>query len=208
MEDFLYAKSLLNSAEDCFELKIPAYNNDIAIDFCKTMQNNFFTYHKGDNKNRFALPIVNVTGKIDDSSFIIVKDDLHEMLFTTPTPYYYQSGLDKILDNFREDVGRTHIINVKQGGYFSPHRDGPNFLFPTEETFRLLVCIQHCGQNKMHFVLNNKILSLHDAKIFYINTIQVHSLVSFNNDCFFLLANIRITKKSVFMLHKLTALNV
>ena len=208
MDKFLLFRSYLTSIDDCLELKTPNLNLVRTREYCHSTKDKFFKYHRNDvqDNRRFALPITNETGEHDDSSFIGLRGSgLHEMSFTKKTQHYYASGLDKYLDIFGEDLGRTHIINTKSGGIFAPHRDGPLIDYPLEETFRLLLCIDHCDKHEMHFTLeNSKVLPLHTGKAYFINTMKLHSQVSFHDNCFFLVANIRISENSISLLDSLT----
>lgn len=193
--------------EDCFQLK-PVCNMQQVKQYCHDMKDWFMPYHKDSkyDQRRTALAITNATGDDDDSSFIPLKNTtLTEMDFTKPTIHYKASGLAPLLDRFGEDVGRTHIINAKQGGYFKTHRDGPRMCNPIEECFRLIMTIDHCETYEMHFILeNSKVLPLSTGKLYYVNTTKTHSQVSFAEDCFFMVANIRISPQSIQTLHELS----
>lgn len=209
-KSFFLLRSYLSNIEDCIELKSQEIDYEKIKSYCLSYQKEFLQYHRNEKvkKNRYALPLVNATGLHDDTSFDIVASSKgkHEMQYTKKTTHYYDSGLNTVLDIFGEDVGRSHIINIRKGGYFSPHRDGPSFDYPFEETFRLIYCILDCESYKLHFALeNSKILQLSSAKFYFINTMKIHSAYSFSDNCFFLISNIRISQNSIKLLNILTA---
>jgi hypothetical protein len=207
MQNFLLYRSYLMGVEDCFQIK-PAIDIVQVRDYCHRYKEWFMPYHKNSkyDQRRKALAITNATGEDDDSSFIPLKNTtLTEMDFTAQTIHYRASGLAPLLDKFGSDLGRTHLINTLQGGYFKPHRDGARMCDPSQECFRLLLCIDHCDQHEMHFVLeNSKVLPLSTNRLYYINTTKTHSQISFHDDCFFMIANIRISENSIRTLHELS----
>lgn len=209
IEEFLLYRSYIFSAEDFVELKVPEFNITKTREYCYRNKPHFFPYHKNAkfDQRRTALPILNLDGEPNDDSFFAVgKSGYSEMSFSQRTLHYTAAGLDKLLDRFGKNLGRTHIINAKMGGFFKVHRDGPNFNFPTEETVRLLLCIDHCQPYEMHFILeNSKVLPLQTGKFYYINTFKQHSQISFHDDCFFLIASVRICKDTIKILDHLSA---
>ena len=61
---------------------------------------------------------------------------LNEEDFTMPTAVYDSvPDLKSLVDVFRPDIGRVHLLRIDKGGFFPPHRDFPG-LGP--EYFRLL----------------------------------------------------------------------
>ena len=208
MNKFLIARSYLTSVEDCFELKTD-FNPTRLREYCYANRYRFMTYHKDSeyDQRREALPLTNLDGTHTDASFISIRGTgLTEMSFTEKTEHYHKSGVGELLDRFGEDLGRTHIINTRRGGFFKPHRDGPIMSQPEKETFRLVYCIDHCNTYEMHFTLENeKVLPLRTGGLYYINTMKTHTQVSFHEDCFFVIANIQISDKSLHILDELSA---
>lgn len=197
MNEQLIIRTLISRLEDCIEFTAP-FNLKKIQSYCYDNRDLFLRYHRDDkhDQRRTALPLVNKTGEPDDSSFInLTGTGYDESNFTAKTKYYYESGLNEVLDLFGNSLRRTHIINCKQGGYFRPHRDGPVSLnTAAEETVRFLICIDNCDNKHFHFVLENKVLPLRTGKIFYINTLKKHSAFSFNEDCFFVIINAALNK--------------
>jgi hypothetical protein len=169
--------------------------------YCFDNSSVFMRYHKDDkvDQKRTALPITNATGQHDDSSFIVLKElDQHEFSFTKKTQHYYDSGLGSLLDKFGSSLGRTHIVNLQAGGYFRPHRDGPmEWHSPELEGCRLLYCINNCDYNNFHLILGNSVLPLKDGDIYLINAMIKHSAVSFSDECFFLMMNVKYDRQTM-----------
>ena len=201
MNDFLLYRSYIQSLGDFFELNCDI-NHDFIKEYCYHSQNNLVDYYLPRTK---GIALTNLTGEHDASGFIpLSKNNYNEMDFTSQTQAYRESGMCDLLDKFNNDLGRSHILNTQQGGGFYPHRDGPKLSAPKEETFRLIYCIDACDENNMHFGFENRIiLPMVNGKLYYVNTVKKHSQISFNDNCFFTVINIAITKESYIALRRL-----
>lgn len=207
VNEFLLYRSYLTSLEDCVEFYLPpSVNMESIYRYCHDNRNIFMPYHKDQEyQNRTALPIVNLNGEHNDDSFInLTNTSLTEISFNKKTQHYYDSGLDKILDIFGDSLCRTHIINLKKGGYFRPHRDGPTSINnPRAETARVIICIDGCNNDNFKFLLDDKVLSLKNNMMYYINTFKRHCAFSFTEDCFFVLCNVVISQEFLLGIRRL-----
>lgn len=207
-QKILLYRSYINSIEDFVQLKVD-FDVSKTRDYCHKYRNLFFEYHKNStyDQRRTALAITNQTGEDDDSSFVSLRGtNLNEMSFTKKTKHYYDSGLSPLLDMFGDALGRTHILHARMGGFFKPHRDGPKMESPSTECVRILLCIDKCNPYEMHFILgNSQVLPLQTGNCYYINTMKTHSQISFHDDCFFLIANVQITKEMIKLFDDISA---
>lgn len=177
-----------------FELmyNINLYGDKIAIgkkmndprEFIKWTEKNFeyVTYNsrKGTN-HRYGLSITSLDGGLSgvpdlDSIYehnFENNTNYTELDFNVPTPVYYYKSLSKLLDPIKNCVTRSHILKLKPGGFFPPHRDARgNYL----ETFRLLIPLQNCNPPRLNFVLEDKICNWENGRMYFLNTFKMHYL--------------------------------
>lgn len=88
---------------------------------------------------------------------------------------------------------RSHFINMSKGGIFPPHHDGL-------DAIRIAIPIWNTGTNDFKWGYENKILPMQEGKCYFMNTLKNHWVVSFVDDCLFLLLNIEPTSQACYWL--------
>lgn len=124
------------------------------------------------------------------------KTSYTESDFKTRTPIINTlPEIKEILDDWGEDLGRTHFLKLQSGGHFPPHRD--NGLALPSPYFRVLLPISGFGVDEMKWIQEDKILRFSEGRAYFVNTTKVHSLFSFVDDCIMLVMNVKSTEKSI-----------
>ncbi len=120
--------------------------------------------------------------------------DFHEMDFTKSTKYFDSlEDKDALNGIFEGHIGRSHILWLKSGGFFPPHRDS---FYNPPRVFRIIALVS--GSEKSYkFILDDKILRFEPGRLYFMNTCLAHSVFSFANDTRFLIMNIKISEFSV-----------
>lgn len=88
---------------------------------------------------------------------------------------------------------RSHFIKMSQGGIFPPHHDGL-------DAIRIAIPIWNCGTNDFKWGYEDKVLQMKEGHCYYMNTLKKHWVVSFTDDCLFLLLNIEPTPEACYWL--------
>lgn len=103
--------------------------------------------------------------------------------------------IQELLDDWGDDLGRTHFLNLHPGGYFPPHRD--NGMSLSISSFRILVPISGFSTHEMKWIQEDKVLNFSEGTAYFINTTKVHCLFSFVSHCMMLVLNVRTTDESI-----------
>lgn len=160
-------------------------------------------YNPRKENNRFGLSITSSDGTLNN----IDLDSLYEynnenntnyteLSFKEKTQVYYDSEeIQKIIKPFKNQLCRTHLINIKRNGSFPPHRDWRHI--DKQESFRILVPIKHCNPTDMYFMYEDKPLRFEHGRAYFINTNRNHSVFSFSDDALFMVMNIEINHTSI-----------
>jgi len=135
---------------------------------------------------RYGLSITSLKGGLDgidlDSITEYNKENnvkYDEMTFKTLTDVYYKSPeLQKVVDPFKEHLGRSHILYLPPGGYFPPHRDLPVFS-DQQKSMRILIPLKDCNPPGLYFIYDGQILNFEHGRAYFVNTNKTHSLVSY-----------------------------
>lgn len=141
------------------------------------------------NNNRLGLSITSIDGKINNGDLESLRcSELKESSFRTLTEVYYKSNeIRKLVDPFKEWIGRTHILNIRSGGYFPPHRDE---ISDEQHTFRILIPLKKFNPPNNYFIFNDKITHLNEGFAYFINTNVVHSNISYSDNTYMLIMNV------------------
>lgn len=139
--------------------------------------------------NRKGLSITSLNGELNGIDLESLNgSECDEGSFRALTDVYYSSPeLQKIIDPFKDHLGRTHFLNVRRGGYFPPHRDEVS---AKQKFMRVIVPIYHFNPPFMYFVYDNKILELREGQCYFINTNVEHNLFSYSNDSLMIVINL------------------
>jgi len=156
------------------------------------------------SNRRFGLSLTSLdggyTGIPDLDSLreynIINSTEYTESDFKTRTPLVDAiPGLTEILDDWGDELGRSHFLKLKAGGFFPPHRD--NGLSLPTPYFRILIPISGFGVNQMKWIQEDKILQFEVGRAYFVNTTKIHSVFSFVDDCVMIVLNVAATERSL-----------
>ena len=138
---------------------------------------------------RVGLSVTSLDGKINSGDLESLRDtEYKESSFRVLTDVYYKSKeVQKLIDPFKSWIGRSHILNIKKGGYFPPHRDE---LSEEQHTFRILIPLKAFNPPHHYFIHGDNITHLNEGRMYFINTNMVHSSMSFSNDTFMAVMNV------------------
>lgn len=164
-------------------------------------------YHYNSNKKeipRYGLSVTynsNLPHGVDlESLFEYNKSagtDLHDSDFNEFTSVYHNSHqLQYILEDFKEWIGRTHILKIPPGGYFPPHTD-PYVPSLGYDSMRMIVPITNCNPPNLYFSVDEVLRHWEHGRAYFINTNKMHHLFSYDNDTYMLVVNIKVTPESV-----------
>jgi hypothetical protein len=144
---------------------------------------------------RLGLSITSLDGEINSGDLETLRNsEYRESSFRELTKVYYESSeVRGIVDPFKEWIGRTHILNIKKGGYFPPHRDE---LSIEQHTFRVIVPLKTFNPPHNYFIYNDQVTHLNEGRAYFMNTNIVHSNMSFSNDTLMLVMNVRCCNES------------
>ena len=136
---------------------------------------------------RYGLSITSLKGELDGIDLDSIKEynkengtNYDELSFKEFTEVYHTSSeIQKIINPFKEHIGRSHLLMLAKGGYFPPHRDLPVY---TEEqnSLRVLVPLMGCNPPDLYFMYEDKPLQFEYGRAYFLNTNKTHSLFSMN----------------------------
>jgi hypothetical protein len=120
--------------------------------------------------------------------------DYNELSFRAPTPYWshFKSITSKI-QNLAPFLGRSHLLRLDQGGMFPPHRDSYR---EGDHSFRLIAFFE-CGPGSLHLCVGGQNVSFETKFLYFMNTRQIHSLVSFQHNAFVLVLNVELSSTTM-----------
>ena len=160
-------------------------------------------YNPRKDINRYGLSITSLDGQLNgidlDSLYeynIIHNTKYNESSFRTLTDVYYKSKeTQKLVEPFKPWLCRTHYLNFRKGGYFTPHRDWSRI--DKQPAFRILVPIRDCNPNMLYFIYDGKILNFNQGTPYFVNTNKEHTIFSFSDNAIMLVMNIECNKESL-----------
>lgn len=174
-------------------------------EFVNWTENNFKYVHYNPRKpiERYGLSITSLDGGTSgipdlDSLLQYNKENgtkYDESDFNIPTPVYNYPQLSKCLDPIKDYICRTHVIKMKPGGYFPPHRD---IMFNYFSSFRLIIPLRNMNPPNFNFMLDNRLLQWNHGRMYFINTAKTHYL--FNSgfeDSYMIIINVVLSEFSV-----------
>ena len=195
---------ILSNFGDVIELNYSKMDTN-AISTLITDHSNWCPYNiRKISNRRFGLSLTSLDGGYsgvpDLDSLreynIINSTEYTESDFKTRTPIVDSiPGLTEILDDWGDDLGRSHFLKLNAGGFFPPHRDN-GLMLPTPY-FRILIPISKFGVNHMKWIQEDKILQFELGRAYFVNTTKIHSVFSFVDDCVMIVLNIAATERSL-----------
>lgn len=158
-----------------------------------------FQYHQYNPRKdipRYGMSITSLHGELDgidlDSIIEYNKDnntEYHELSFKELTEVYYSSDeIQKVVDPFKQFLGRSHILYLPRGGYFPPHRDLPVYA-EEQNSLRILIPLQSCNPPDLYFMYENKPVYFEHGRAYFMNTNKQHCLFAMK-DSYMIVLNI------------------
>jgi len=151
------------------------------------------------NNPRYGLSITSLDGEMngeDLESLYEFGGKYGEMSFNTLTDVYYSSPeLRKLIDPFKDYLGRSHFLSIKTGGFFPPHRDDWNHT-EKQETMRIIVPLVDCNPPNFYYNFNGELMHLNLGYAYFMNTNLEHNVFSFSNDNLLMVLNIEARKET------------
>ena len=162
----------------------------------------FAQYNPRKDIKRYALSITSLRGEVNgidlDSLLEIWKETgkmYTESDFSTFTAVYNASlEIQNLIEPFKDHIARSHILNLKPGGYFPPHRDTTVIKEPDD--FRVIVPLKRCNPPDMYFMYEDKSLHFDHGRAYFLNTNKTHSVFS-HNDSYFIVFNVKNNEDSI-----------
>lgn len=186
---------------DCYETSHKMICPNQYVDWT---ENNFqyLRYNPRKPIERYGLSITSLDGKLTgipdlDSLYEYNKENktnYSERDFTTYTPVFNQE-LQEIFNPIKNYIFRSHILKLKPGGYFPPHRDfnGLNI-----DSFRLIVPLKNMNPPDFTFILNEKIQHWNYGSIYFVDTAKMHYLFNASfESCYMIVFNVDLNEKTV-----------
>lgn len=152
--------------------------------------------------NRWGLPLTSHTGDVMDNyhlnSFGYMQRyhdiEMKEENFTTPTEVYNTlTEISNIVEIFKPDIGRVHLLRIDQGGYFPPHRDFPGV---APEYFRLLAVFGKCKPENFVHTIDGKLFYPDPGFVYFCNFQLDHALASFSDGLYALILTVKINQRT------------
>lgn len=178
----------------------------------KEFEDNWCPYNakKDVINNRWGLPLTSHSGDILDNyhlnSFGYMQKyhniEMREDNFNTPTSAYHAlTELSPIIDKFRPNIGRVHLLRLDQGGFFPPHRD---FVDPAPEHVRLLAVFGKCRPENYVQLIDGKAIYPDPGFLYFINFQLDHSVFSFSDGLHSLILTVKLNKDTYNMIRNNT----
>lgn len=176
---------------------------DVPESYVKWTEENFDYVRYNPRKDilRYGLSITSLDGGMTgipdlDSLLEYNKENntsYNERDFKVLTPVY--KPLKQVLDPIVDSIFRSHVIKIKPGGYFPPHRDfyGMNF-----DSFRLIIPLAACNPPTFSFVVDDKLQYWEYGYVYFVDTAKMHYL--FNTgilDTYFIVINCGLNEHTV-----------
>lgn len=164
----------------------------------------FAQYNPSKPQNpRLGLSITSIDGNMNGIDLESIPEyrektglQIHETSFTELTDVYYSSKeVKSIVDPFKKWLGRTHVLNIRKGGYFPPHRD--DIGDDEQVSFRVIVPLSNCNPPDLYFIHGNETLHFENGRAYFLNTNLAHSVFSFSDDCMMIVMNIICCEESI-----------
>lgn len=170
--------------------KLLAYGDQLEITksldgskFVKWTEENFtyVRYNPRKSIERYGLSITSadggMSGRPDLDSLLEYNKENNtnyaETDFVVPTPVFDYPDLKKLIDPWKDNIYRSHVLKLAPGGFFPVHRDSNNL---NVDTFRLIVPLENCQFPNTIFLLEDRILQWKPGTLYFLNTLKMHTL--------------------------------
>ena len=173
----------LLSFGDLIPLKLKC---DVKKLFGETEKFVYLKYNPRKDIERYGLSITSLDGSLNGVDLDSIKEynkenntEYDELSFNKFTEVYHTSSeIQKIVEPFKNHIGRSHILSLQEGGYFPPHRDLPVYV-EQQNSLRILVPLKGCNPPDMYFMYEDKPLHFEHGRAYFLNTNKSHNLFSF-----------------------------
>ena len=173
----------LLSFGDLIPLKLKC---DVKKLFDETEKFVYLKYNPRKDIERYGLSITSLDGSLNGVELDSIKEynkenntEYDELSFNKFTEVYHTSSeIQKIVEPFKDHIGRSHILSLQEGGYFPPHRDLPVYV-EQQNSLRILVPLKGCNPPDMYFMYEDKPLHFEHGRAYFLNTNKSHNLFSF-----------------------------
>ena len=173
----------LLSFGDLIPLKLKC---DVKKLFDETEKFVYLKYNPRKDIERYGLSITSLDGSLNGVDLDSIKEynkenntEYDELSFNKFTEVYHTSSeIQKIVEPFKDHIGRSHILSLQEGGYFSPNRDLPVYV-EQQNSLRILVPLKGCNPPVMYFMYEDKPLHFEHGRAYFLNTNKSHNLFSF-----------------------------
>jgi hypothetical protein len=173
----------LLSFGDLIPLKLKC---DVKKLFDETEEFVYLKYNPRKDIERYGLSITSLDGSLNGVDLDSIKEynkenntEYDELSFNKFTQVYHTSSeIQKIIEPFKDHIGRSHILSLQEGGYFPPHRDLPVYV-EQQNSLRILVPLKGCNPPDMYFMYEDKPLHFEHGRAYFLNTNKSHNLFSF-----------------------------
>lgn len=173
----------LLSFGDLIPLKLKC---DVKKLFDETEEFVYLKYNPRKDIERYGLSITSLDGSLNGIDLDSIKEynkenntEYDELSFNKFTSVYHASSeIQKIVEPFKNHIGRSHILSLPEGGYFPPHRDLPVYV-EQQNSLRILVPLKGCNPPDMYFMYEDKPLHFEHGRAYFLNTNKSHNLFSF-----------------------------
>ena len=188
----------LLSFGDLIPLKLKC---DVKKLFNETEEFVYLKYNPRKNIERYGLSITSLDGSLNGIDLDSIKEynkenntEYDELSFNKFTEVYnVSSEIQKIVEPFKNHIGRSHILHLAEGGYFPPHRDLPVYV-EQQNSLRVLIPLKGCNPPDMYFMYEDKPLHFEHGRAYFLNTNKAHNLFAFK-DSYMIVLNIKTSEE-------------
>ncbi len=188
----------LLSFGDLIPLKLKC---DVKKLFDETEEFVYLKYNPRKDIERYGLSITSLDGSLNGVDLDSIKEynkenntEYDELSFNKFTEVYnVSSEIQKIIEPFKNHIGRSHILHLAEGGYFPPHRDLPVYV-EQQNSLRVLIPLKGCNPPDMYFMYEDKPLHFEHGRAYFLNTNKAHNLFAFK-DSYMIVLNIKTSEE-------------
>lgn len=104
--------------------------------------------------------------------------------------YHNSQTLQNLIEPWKHNLGRSHLLKLNAGGFFPEHRDSYDVAESEHgyrDVIRFISFVKNCDSSKqLKFIINDQLHSFQHGKLYYFNSMLPHSLFSYVDDCIML----------------------
>ena len=192
---YLHLTSLGDIVPLDFTINVKTLNQEL-----EQFNNDWKQYNPRKDFGRDALALTSLNGEMAGINLDSLREynlengtNYKEADFATRTKVANEcKTLHPLLDMF-DTMGRSHILKLRKGGFFPPHRDGK---ISEVSSFRVLVMLDKCTSKDMVFLLEDQRIHMEIGRPYVINTRKLHSVFSFVEGSMQCVLNIPLTNEN------------